>query len=252
LLKKRLIPVLILREGQVVQSVQFKHTNVIHSNPSTAVDFFNTWDVDEIILLDVSRNLEKRKKFYDAVDALSKICFVPLTVGGWITDTGEVNKLLRLGADKIVINTEAYKNPKLISDCAKIFGSQCIVISIDAKRNEKGEYDIFLNRGQGIIKVNPAYWAKNAQKLGAGEIFLNCIDNDGNRQGYAIDLVRSIVDAVEIPVIAMGGVMEWQHLVDGIKLGGADAVAAANIFHYTEHSTKKAKEYLRSKGIDVR
>jgi len=251
-LKKRLIPVLILRQGQVVQSVRFKHTNVIHSNPATAVDFFNAWAVDEIILLDVSRNLKKRQKFYDTIDGLSKKCFVPLTVGGWIDRIEEVSRLLRFGADKIVINTEAYKNPKIISDCAKIFGSQCVVISIDAKKNEGGEYEVCLNRGQEPVGVDPADWAKEAQERGAGEIFLNCINNDGNRKGYAIDLLRCIVDAVDIPVIAMGGVMNWQHLVDGIILGGADAVAAANIFHYTEHSTKKAKEYMRSKGIDVR
>lgn len=252
MLKKRLIPVLILRHGQVVQSVQFKHTNVIHANPITAVKFFNAWAVDEIILLDVSRDLKKRNKFYDAIDDLSKKCFVPLTVGGWINSIEEVSKLLRFGADKIVINTAAYKNPKIISDCAKTFGSQCVVISIDAKIIENGEYEVCLNRGQEPIGLDPANWAKEAQEMGAGEIFLNCINNDGNRKGYAIDLLQRIVDKVDIPVIAMGGVSKWQHLVDGIILGGADAVAAANIFHYTEHSTKKAKEYMRSKGIDVR
>ena len=148
MLKKRLIPVLILRDGQVVQSVQFKHTNVIHWNPSTAVDFFNKWAVDEIVLLDVTRNLNKRQKFCDAVDAISKKCFVPLTVGGWIRDTNDVNHCLRLGADKVVINTEAFHNPSFISECAKTFGSQCVVVSIDVKASENGTYEIYIDRGQ--------------------------------------------------------------------------------------------------------
>lgn len=252
MLKKRLIPVLILRDGQVVQSVQFKHTNVIHWNPVTAVDFFNRWAVDEIVLLDVSRNLRRRQKFCDAVDGLSKKCFVPLTVGGWIRDTDEVNLFLGLGADKIVINTEAFRNPGLITDCAKIFGSQCVVVSIDVKRQSPDHYEVYIGRGSEPTKEDPAAWAKRAQNMGAGEIFLNCIDKDGFRQGYDLKLLRRVVDAVDIPVIAMGGVFDWQHLVDGIVIGGAEAVAAANIFHYTEHSTKKAKDYIRSKGVAVR
>ena len=252
MLKKRLIPVLILRDGQVVQSVQFKHTNVIHWNPVTAVDFFNRWAVDEIVLLDVSRDLRKRQKFYDAVDGLSKKCFVPLTVGGWIKDTREVNRFLGLGADKITINTEAYRNPGTIADCAKVFGSQCVVVSIDVRRHGTGNYEVYIGRGMEPTGEDPFSWARRAQKMGAGEIFLNCIDRDGFRQGYDLDLLREVVGVVDIPVIAMGGVLEWQHLVDGVVIGGADAVAAANIFHYTEHSTKKAKEYMRLNGIDVR
>ena len=139
MLKKRLISVLILRDGQVVQSVQFKHTNVIHWNPATAVDFFNKWAVDGIVVLDVSRKLEKRQKFYDAVAALSTKCFVPLTVGGWIRDVKEVAHVLRLGGDKVAINTEAFCNPSFITECAKVFGSQCVVISIDVKKNQDKE-----------------------------------------------------------------------------------------------------------------
>jgi cyclase len=252
LLKNRLIPVLILRDGQVVQSVQFKHTNVIHWNPVTAVDFFNKWAVDEIILLDVSRKLAKRKKFYDAVTGLSKKCFVPLTVGGWITEVSEAKEMLRIGADKIVINTEAFRRPQLIADCAKVFGSQCVVISIDVKQIDKNKYEVYINRGKEPTGITPVDWAKRSQDMGAGEIFLNCIDRDGFRKGYDLELLTTVVDAVRIPVIAMGGVFKWEHLLEGIKKGGADAVAAANIFHYTEQSTKKAKKFLKLKGIDVR
>jgi len=252
MLKKRLIPVLILRDGLVVQSIQFKHTNVIHWKPVTAVDFFNRWAVDEIVVLDVSRNGNQRAKFYEVIVGLSEKCFVPLTVGGWVDSVDEVRKLLRLGADKITMNTEAVRRPPFITECAQVFGSQCIVVSIDVKAHGEGKYEVYIDRGQEPTGLSPIDWARQAQEMGAGEIFLNCIDRDGFRQGYDLVLLRTLVDAVSIPVIAMGGVLTWQHLVDGIIQGGAEAVAAANIFHYTEHSTRKAKQYLREAGIDVR
>ena len=252
MLKRRLIPVLILREGMVVQSVQFKHTNVIHWKPLTAVDFFNRWAVDEIVILDVTRSKKKRETFLDVVLGLSNKCFVPLAVGGWVDKVDEVVKLLRLGADKVVINTEAVRKPHLISECASVVGSQCIVVSIDVKVHDNGSYEVYIDRAREPTGLSPSEWAANAQEKGAGEIFLNCIERDGFRQGYDLALLKSVVEAVDIPVIAMGGVLTWQHLVDGITVGGADAVAAANIFHYTEHSTKKAKEFMRQAGIDVR
>jgi cyclase len=252
MLKKRLIPVLILRDGRVVQSIQFKHTNVIHWKPLTAVDFFNRWAVDEIVVLDVSRDGNHRNLFYEVIVGLSKKCFVPLTVGGWVDSVAEVRKLLRLGADKITINTAAVRRPPFISECAQVFGSQCILVSIDAKAHGEGHYEVYIDRGREPTGLAPADWARQAEERGAGEIFLNCIDRDGFRQGYDLVLLRTVVDAVSIPVIAMGGVLTWQHLAEGVLIGGADAVAAANIFHYTEHSTKKAKEYLRAAGIEVR
>jgi len=252
MLKKRLIPVLILRDGMVVQSVQFKHTNVIHWKPLTAVDFFNRWAVDEIVVLDVTRNQNSREKFLDIVLGLSKKCFVPLAVGGWVGSLDEVLRLLRLGADKVVINTEVVRQPDLITECASVVGSQCVVVSIDVRSHGEGRYEVYIDRGTEATGLSPVDWSKEAQKKGAGEIFLNCIDRDGFRQGYDTVLLRNVVDAVDIPIIAMGGVFTWQHLVDGIVKGGAEAVAAANIFHYTEHSTKKAKEYMRQAGIDVR
>jgi cyclase len=236
----------------VVQSVQFKHTNVIHWKPLIAVDFFNRWAVDEILILDVTRNKKKRKKFLDVVHSLSNKCFVPLAVGGWVDSVDEVLKLLRLGADKVVLNTEAVRKPLLITECASVVGSQCIVLSIDVKAHNNGSYEVYIDRGREPTNLSPIEWAANAQEKGAGEIFLNCIDRDGFRQGYDLALLQSVVEAVDIPVIAMGGVLTWQHLVDGVTIGGADAVAAANIFHYTEHSTKKAKEFMRQAGIDVR
>ncbi|KKR58815.1 MAG: Histidine biosynthesis protein [Candidatus Curtissbacteria bacterium GW2011_GWA1_40_47] len=251
MLKKRLIVVLILRDGKVIQSVRFKHTNVIHWNPSIAVEFFDKWAADEIVVLDVSRNKNNRKLFYEVVSNLSKKCFVPLTVGGWIDGVEETRKVLRLGADKIAINTKAVINPEIISQLAEVFGSQCVVVSVDVKKHD-GEYEVYINRGSEPTGLSPFNWAKKAQKSGAGEIFLNCIDRDGAREGFDLDLLRKVVESVEIPVIAMGGVFTWQHLVDGIIKGKADAVAAANIFHYTEHSAKKAKEFMKQAGIDMR
>ncbi len=250
--KIRLIPVIILRDGQVVQSVQFRHTNIIHWNPATAVDFFNLWAVDEIIVLDVSRDQKKRNKFYDAVDVLSKKCNVPLTVGGWITSPDEIRKLLRLGADKVSINTEAVRRPEFVTECAKLFGSQCIVVSIDARRTDHAGPRVYIDRGREPTDLDPVIWARTAQERGAGEIFLNSIDHDGFRQGYNLGLLRQVSDSVNIPVIAMGGVFTWEHLVEGVSIGHADAVSAANIFHYTEHSTRKAKDAMRRAGIDVR
>lgn len=251
-LKKRLIPVLILRDGRVVQSVQFKHTNVIHWKPVTAVDFWDRWAVDEIVVLDVSKDRENRELFYEITEGLSKKCMVPLSVGGWVDSTAEVKKLLRLGADKVVINTAAVRDPGFITRVAEGFGNQCTVVSIDVKAHADGRYEVYADRGTQPTGLSPFEWAKTAVSHGAGEIFLNCIERDGFRQGYDLKLVRGVVDAVDVPVIAMGGVLTWQHLVDGVQIGGADAVAAANIFHYTEHATKKAKEYMRKAGLEVR
>ena len=252
MLKKRLIPVLILRDVRVVQSHQFRHTNVIHWKPVTAVDFFNRWAIDELVILDVSRDLTHREQFYEIIVGLSKKCFVPLTVGGWIQTTEEVRKILRCGADKVVINTEAFRRPEFITECATSFGSQCVVVSIDSRRNDAGQDEVFIDRGSEATGTSPTALARKAQEMGAGEIYLTSIDHDGDRRGYNLELLREVVNAVSIPVISFGGVFTWQHLVDGAIIGGADAVAAANIFHYTEHSTKKAKEFMQQAGVDVR
>ena len=251
MLKHRLIPNVIVNNGMVVQSVNFKHTNVV-SNTITAVDFFNSWAVDEIIVLDVSRTTTFRHNFHKIINGLSKRCFVPLTVGGWIKNIEEIQQLLREGADKISINTEAVTNPDFVTESAKIFGSQCIVVSIDVRKNELGEYEVFIDRGRKSTGLNPVEWAKRVQELGAGEILLTSIDHDGARKGYDLELLKKVCESIKIPIIAFGGVGEWQHLVDGIRIGKADAVSAANIFHYTEHSTYTAKEYMVKAGLNVR
>ena len=252
MLKKRLIPSLVLRDATVVRSVNFKHTNVIHWKPLTAVDFFNKWAVDEIVLLDVSRDRGQRARFYDVVEELSRKCFVPLTVGGWVESVDEVRRLLRLGADKVSINTAAVRRPELVTECARVFGAQCVVAAIDVRRGAGGSPEVWIDRGAERTPWTAPAWAREVEARGAGEILLTSVDRDGSGLGYDLDLVRAVVDAVSIPVIAFGGASTWQHLVDGIALGGADAVAAANVFHFTEQSTRKAKEFMRRSGIDVR
>lgn len=251
MLKKRLIAVLILREGKVVQTVRFKHTNIIHSDAVHAMEAFNKWAVDEIVILNVSKEQESKNEFADVVNRISKKCFVPLSAGGWINDVNYAQKLLRSGADKLVLNTLLYEKPELVKKLSQKYGRQCIVISIDTKRNNDGKTYAFVDRGRESTNFTPAEWAIKAQENGAGEIFFNSIDHDGDRKGYDIKTIKEICKNVDIPVIAFGGVFTWGHLVDGIK-AGADAVAAANIFHYTEQSTKKAKFFLANEGIPVR
>ncbi|OYZ76272.1 MULTISPECIES: HisA/HisF-related TIM barrel protein [unclassified Polaromonas] len=251
MLKNRLIAVLILRDGQVVQSVRFKHTNIIHSDALHAIEAFNKWAVDEIVMLNVSRSQDSCREFTQIVERISSHCFVPLTVGGWIDSEDYAQSLLRGGADKLALNTALADDPGLVSSLAKKYGKQCIVASIDVKRSDSGQLFIAVDRGTRMIDKSPVDWAKMAVNLGAGEIFLNSIEHDGARKGYDLESIRLISQNVRVPVVAFGGVFNWGHLVDGID-AGASAVAAANIFHYTEQSTRKAKSYLAEAGILVR
>lgn len=251
MLKKRLIAVLILREGKVVQSVKFKHTNVIHYDAVHAIETFNKWAVDEIVVLNVSKESSSKIQFAEVVERISSQCFVPLSAGGWIDDADYAQTLLRCGADKLVLNTAFAYNPDLIRALSLKFGRQCIVASIDCKKDLEGNSFVAVDRGSRVINVSPLEWAKNAETLGAGEIFFNSIDHDGARKGYDLVNLEKICSAVNIPVIAFGGVFGWSHLVEGIH-AGASAVAAANQFHYTEQSTRKAKSFLANAGVVVR
>jgi cyclase len=251
-LKKRLIAVILMREMSVVQSIKFKHTNVIHYDPIHAINSFNRWAVDEMVILNVSRDESKKDTFVKTLNRISTECFVPLAAGGWINDLEYGRTLLLNGADKLVINTYAFINPAFISKLAQRFGNQCIVVSVDSRLNETGEEVVVIDRGRQMTNMRTVEWARKAETLGAGELFINSLDHDGNRKGYNIGLVRSITEAVSIPVIAMGGVFTWKHLAEGIVDAKADAVAAANIFHYTEQSIKKAKRYLLDAGLNFR
>lgn len=251
MLKKRLIAVLIVNNGQVVQSVRFKHTNAIHYDAVHAIECFNKWAIDEIIILNVALTPESRDKFADIIYRISRECFVPLTAGGWITDDGYADTLLRSGADKLVLNTAFADDPALVRRISGRFGRQCIVGSMDAMQRENGMTTVRVDRGRKDTGMDPIRWACFMVENGAGEIFFNSMDHDGARKGYNLPVLSGICDAVTVPVIAFGGVFTWDHLVEGLT-AGAGAVAAANIFHYTEHSTRKAKRHLAAAGIPIR
>lgn len=251
--KHRLIATLLVNESVVVQTRRFKRTNMVGS-AFTAVDFFNSWAVDEIMVLEISYSYDYLEKFIEIVEELSRRCFVPLSVGGKIDSVSMVSRYTRAGADKVVVNTHAVRDPDLIAAIAEQYGSQCCVVSIDALKDAttSSGYRVVVDNGREPTDIDVLAWAREAVRRGAGEIMVNSIEHDGDKRGYDLDLVSLVADAVGVPVIAMGGVGEWWHFADGIRIGHADAVAAGNIFHYSEHSTKKAKEYLEREGLHVR
>ena len=251
--KNRLIASLLVYNGNVVQTRKFKRTNMVGS-ALTAVDFFNCWTVDEIIVLEISYSDTFIDRFINIVENLSKRCFVPLTVGGKIRDLELVKRYTRAGADKVVLNTQAVSNPELITKISNEFGSQCVVISIDGICNAEMPcgYEVVTNNGKDRTQLDVLNWAKEAVERGAGEIMINSLDHDGDKRGFDLNLTRLVSDGVKVPVIAFGGAGKWEDFVDAIRKGHADASAAGNIFHYTEHSTKKAKEFMEKAGIPVR
>jgi len=259
--KKRLIPVLLLRNGSLVQSRGFQRYQNI-GNPTTAVKRLSEWASDELIYLDISRddNLPHargdlghpgRQSMLEILADVAKVSFMPITVGGRISTLQAIEQRLALGADKVSINTAAVQAPDFIERAAREFGSQCIVVSIDARRND-GSYQVFVGGGRTGTGLDPIQWARRAQDLGAGEILINSIERDGARIGYDLDLVGGIADAVTIPVIACGGVGNWQHFSDALSQTAVDAVAAANIFHHSDQSVYHARKYLHGLNLNVR
>ncbi len=257
MLKIRLVVCLLLKNGQIVKSMGFERYQFVGS-PKIAIDFFNAWSADEIIFLDIGTEEEFSPTNGDRLDVLSRIvkesstkCFVPLTVGGGIKNINQMSQLFSSGADKITINTEALRNPELIKEASTRFGNQAIVVSIDAKSKTGGGYEVFIDHGKEPTGKDPASWAREAESYGAGEILINSIDRDGSLRGYDVNLISEVVKAVNVPVIALGGVARWEHLLEGIN-AGASAVAAANIFHFTEQSTRSAKKWMEELGINIR
>lgn len=252
MLKNRLIAVILVSEGTVVQSVQFKHTNVIHYDPVHAIESFYTWSIDEIVILNVSKDKSSSKSFFEIIHRISEKCFVPFAIGGWIENMETAKLAFNQGADKIILNTQPFLNPQLITTLSLKYGSQCVIISIDSKKNSDGIEKVVIDRGRQETNMSTVDWAIKAAEMGAGELFINSIPHDGNRKGFNLELFREISEKVSIPLIGMGGVFNWEHLVEGINKGKADAVAAANIFHYTELSIKNAKKYLVESGLNFR
>ena len=244
MLAKRVIATILLNNGMIVQSKQFKHTNVI-GNAKTAIDFFTTWDIDEIVILDVSRTDENHKDFLKIIEDFGDKCFVPLTAGGWTKTEQDIRDLLNAGADKIVINTEAFLNPEFIMASAKKFGSQCIVVSIDSNNGW-----VQCDRNKKHLTLTTLQGAKAMEGYGAGEIYLTDVTHDGMGQGYNLKLIQDISNTVSIPVIASGGCGTWEHLKEALEI--VNAASVANKLHYSEHSVKNAKDYLQSCGLNIR
>lgn len=262
MLKKRLIPCLFLKNGLLIRSEKFSYHQLL-GNPIHQVERINSWSADELIYVDISdesnydlrrddMKFKRMSNIYEIIEEVAKTCFIPLTFGGNIKTIDQIKEILNKGADKILINTIAIENPSFITESAKKFGSQCIVVGIDVKINEKGNYEVYSNHGKIATGKNPVEWAKEVENLKAGEIFLNSIDRDGTSEGYDLKLIKSISEAVKIPVIACGGVGIFEHFVEGIKEGKASAVAAGNIFNYTENSVIRAKKTLSNAGIPIR
>ena len=250
MLKNRIIPCLDVKNGRVVKGTNFVDLKDA-GDPVEQAKIYSDGGADEICFLDITASNENRDTIYDVVERTSKKCFVPLTVGGGVRTVEDINKLLNCGADKVSINTAAVENPKIIEESSKKFGSQCIVVAIDAKK-KNDKWEIFTHGGRNNSGINALEFAKKMENSGAGELLVTSMDRDGTQVGYDNELMSNITALVNIPVIASGGVGNLDHLVDGIKLGKASAVLAASIFHYGKHSVKEAKEYLDSKGIPVR
>ena len=262
MLKKRLIPCLFLKNGHLVRSERFEFHQLL-GDPIHQVDRINAWSADELIYVDISNEeyydlrrddmrVKRMDDIYDIIAHVSKTCFIPLTFGGNIRTIEDVRKRLKCGADKVIIDTRAHERPEFITEAAERFGSQCIVMGIDVKKEQDGAYQVYSHHGKTATGKNPVDWAREVEKLGAGEIFLNSIDRDGAQEGYDITLIKMVAAAVKIPLIACGGAGTFEDLVECVEEGGADAVAAGNILNYTENAVLRAKKTLIQHGVEMR
>ena len=250
MLKNRIIPCLDVKNGRVVKGINFVDLKDA-GDPVEQATIYSEGGADEICFLDITASNENRDIIYDVVEKTSKKCFVPLTVGGGVRSVNDISKLLNCGADKVSINTAAVENAEVVVESSKKFGSQCIVVAIDAKKN--GDiWEVFTHGGRNNSGINAIEFAEKMEDSGAGELLVTSMDRDGTQIGFDIELTSKISSKVNIPVIASGGVGNLDHLVDGIKLGNASAVLAASIFHYGTYSVNQAKQYLASKDIPVR
>ena len=253
-LAKRIIPCLDVDKGRVVKGVQFVDIRDA-GDPVEVARRYNEQGADEITFLDITASHDDRDTTLHTVERMAGEVFIPLTVGGGVRELQDIRNLLNAGADKVAINSAAIHNPEFVHEAALRFGSQCIVVAIDAKQVEQGEsprWEIFTHGGSKPTGINAIEWAKKMADFGAGEILLTSMDRDGTKNGFDLDLTSRISDAVNVPVIASGGVGNLQHLVDGIVEGKADAVLAASIFHFGEHSVPEAKQYMAQRGVNVR
>ncbi len=250
MLTKRIIPCLDVKDGRVVKGTKFLNLKDA-GDPVEVAIAYNAQGADELCFLDITASHEKRKIMLDVVAKTAEQIFIPLTVGGGVRDLSDIRNLLNAGADKVAMNTSAVKDPDFVKKAAERFGSQCIVVAIDAKRSLDG-WEVFIHGGRTPTGLNAIHWAHKMEKFGAGEILLTSMDQDGTREGYDIELLKRVSETVHIPVIASGGVGNLEHIVEGLTEGKADAALAASIFHYGEHTVQNVKKYLKEHGVCVR
>lgn len=253
MLAKRIIPCLDVHEGRVVKGINFVNLKDA-GDPVELAAFYDKEGADELVFLDITASHEGRKTMLEVVKETARQIFIPFAVGGGIGNIDDIRNILVAGADKVSVNSAAVKNPDLIREAARKFGSQCIVVAIDARQkdNDSDSWEVFINGGRVATGIDAVEWARRAEKLGAGEILLTSMDKDGTKDGYDTKLTAAISDAVGIPVIASGGAGNLEHLYEGIVQGKADAVLCASIFHYREYTIAQAKQYLKEKGLPVR
>ncbi|MBR7069217.1 MAG: imidazole glycerol phosphate synthase subunit HisF [Oxalobacter sp.] len=251
MLTKRIIPCLDVTAGRVVKGVNFVELRDA-GDPVEIARRYNDQGADEITFLDITASSDKRDIILHIIEAVSSQVFIPLTVGGGVRTVEDVRRLLNAGADKVSINTSAVTNPQLVADASSRYGSQCIVVAIDAKQTGPDHWEVFTHGGRNATGLEAVSWAKKMEQLGAGEILLTSMDRDGTKSGFDLELTRRISDSVNIPVIASGGVGNLQHMADGVLEGHADAVLAASIFHYGTYTIAEAKQYMAERNIPVR
>ncbi len=251
MLAKRIIPCLDVNAGRVVKGVNFVELRDA-GDPVEIARRYDEQGADELTFLDITASSDARDIILHVVEQVAEQVFIPLTVGGGVRTVADVRRLLNAGADKVSINTAAVANPAVVAEAAGKVGSQCIVVAIDAKCTSPGKWEVFTHGGRNNTGLDAIEWARKVVDLGAGEILLTSMDRDGTRSGFDLALTRAVSDAVAVPVIASGGVGSLEHLADGVSKGHADAVLAASIFHFGEHTVREAKELMRSRGIEVR
>jgi len=251
MLAKRIIPCLDVTAGRVVKGTNFVGLRDA-GDPIEIARRYNEQGADEVTFLDITASSDQRDIILHIVEACAEQVFIPLTVGGGVRKVEDVRRLLNAGADKVSMNTAAVQNPDLVFDASSKVGSQCIVVAIDAKQVAPGQWHVFTHGGRNDTGLDAIAWAKKVEALGAGEILLTSMDRDGTKNGFDLPLTRAVSDAVGIPVIASGGVGNLRHLADGVSEGRADAVLAASIFHFGEYTVRQAKEYMATRGIEVR
>lgn len=251
MLAKRIIPCLDVNQGRVVKGVNFVNLRDA-GDPVELAAAYDRAGADEVVFLDITASSEGRDIVLDMVRRTAEKVFIPFAVGGGIRTVDDIRAILSAGADKISINTAGVNNPELIAEGAEKFGTQCIVVAIDAKRVDAGKWEVYIHGGRTPTGIDALEWARRVESLGAGEILLTSMDRDGTKDGYDLPLTRAVAEAVRIPVIASGGVGTLEHIAAGLTEGGADAALAASIFHFGEYSVREVKEYLTARGVPVR